>query len=77
MPAIVLSLIQVLPLLISAAKDAQPIIDAAKGVIADLANKGQISVDVQNALHQHIDDVQEAILAGNEPPEFVVAPDPE
>jgi hypothetical protein len=67
---------QLLPLLISAAKDAQPIIDAANGVIADFVNKGQITVAQQNQLHAHMDAVMEATLAGTEPQEFVVVQNP-
>jgi hypothetical protein len=76
MPPIVVSLIQVLPLLISAAQDAKPIIDASKKVIAGWVNEGLISVSVQNQLHEHMDALQAAALAGDVPPEFVVRPDP-
>lgn len=77
MPAIVLQLIQLLPLLISAAQDAKPIIDAAKSVIAGWMNDGLISVEQQNQLHAHMDALMQSVLSGQEPPEFVVQPDPQ
>lgn len=76
MPILILQLIQLLPLLISAAQDAKPIIDAAKNVISQFQNKGEITVEQQNQLHAHMDAVMEATLAGTTPPEFVVASDP-
>lgn len=62
---------------IAAAPEVLAVAENCVEIVKALFGAKKITVAEQDALKAHIDAVQAAALAGNEPPHWLVEPDPE
>lgn len=84
MPALILQIINILGLTssvlgasVNAAPQLTKLYEQARGLFDMMFRGGLITVEQQNALRSWADAHEEAVLAGNIPPEWQVEPDPE
>jgi hypothetical protein len=77
MPQIVLTIIELIRAAISAAPQVIEVVQGARATIDALFTGKIITVEQQDKLHQHVNDLLDAALTGETPPEFNVEPDPE
>ena len=76
-PATILLVVQGIQAAVAAAPQVAEIVTKAKDFIASLFGAGLITKAQQDAMAAHVDAVCEAALNGQEPPQWLVEPDPE
>lgn len=75
-PTLLVEIVKYIALAISAARELEPAIVAAKNFITSLFQGGLITAAQQNALFEHVNKIAQAGIAGEPPPEWTVESDP-
>jgi hypothetical protein len=75
-PALLASIVQYIALAISAARELEPAVVAAKKFVTALFEKGLLTKEQQAAVHAYVDAVASAGVNGDPPPAWTVEPDP-
>jgi hypothetical protein len=75
-PAQIALIVQAIQAAIAAAPRVVSVIQSAKDFIGSLFSAGLIGKDVQDRIHNHVDAICNAAIAGTELPEWTVEADP-
>lgn len=76
-PILFAKIVQYIGLAISAARELEPAVVAARNFIKGLFDGGVITMAQQNAVEEYVDAVAKAGIAGEPPPQWTVEDDPE
>lgn len=77
MPAIALMILQGLQAAIAAAPQIRSLVENGQALFASLFEAGLITKEQQDKLDARAEEICRAALAGEEPPHWLVEPDPE